>query len=490
MINMKKRQISLLLGSIMLLSLFAQALAAPAPLPVDDSQRYSFILSNPEQGSDIKVLSNEEFVIEFSLIREDISVEETYTITAMQNEIVYDTGMLELVSAESVETYGDTAPRIYYIEPNKDTLRKVLVNSGNRDRHECRQEFMAARLTFRALGEGITEIVNENVKMSNPTGTGLFASSVTNARVTIGTPELASYEIALIQPTGGTIATIPANTAQAGSEVSLSITLSGGYSLGSWIVTAEDGKNIDVTGAGLVSGASFVMPEQQVTVTARLNPPPAPPSSGDEPPLISIGDDETPMAAPDFPRFDDVGAEHWAYIYVEYMAKLGFVNGKTTNLFFPGDSITRGEFVTILARMSGESLPEYADEFEDVYTSDFFARAVAWADKNGVTLGTSETTFSPNEKIKRQDIAVMLVRYSNYRGFHFAQTQEPFTFIDGAEISDYAAEAVRTIQQANIINGYEDGSFQPAGNATRAESSKLLALIHYAMFPELLIEGI
>ena len=304
-----------------------------------------------------------------------------------------------------------------------------------------------------------------------------------------------SYEIMLNQPTGGTIATVPADTAEAGSEVSLSIALSGGYSLGLWSVTAEDGTNVEVAGAGLVNGASFVMPEQKVTVTARLNPPVTPGDGGSdggggEPPLISIGDDDTPTAAPDFPRFDDAGEEHWAYLYVEYMAKLGFINGKTTNLFFPSDAITRGEFVTILARMSGEALPEYASEFEDVHASDFFAGAVAWAGKNGVTLGTSDTTFSPHEKIKRQDIAVMLVRYSSYRGFRFAQVQEPVTFTDGAEISDYAAEAVRTIQQANMINGYEDGSFRPAGNATRAESSKLLSLIHYAMFPELLIEEI
>ena len=204
---------------------------------------------------------------------------------------------------------------------------------------------------------------------------------------------------------------------------------------------------------------------------------------------ITIGDDKTPLGTLDNPRFDDVNADHWAFSYIEYLAELGFVNGKTAKLFYPSDNISRAEFVTILARMSGENLPTYSAKstpFSDIDGSAYYAAAVAWAYDSGVVNGTSATTFTPDAKVTRQDIAVMIVRYAAYKGFSFGAVNELREFTDNDAIAEYASDAVASMQRANIINGYTDGSFKPTGNATRAETAKMLALIHNAMFPGLL----
>jgi hypothetical protein len=78
----------------------------------------------------------------------------------------------------------------------------------------------------------------------------------------------------------------------------------------------------------------------------------------------------------------------------------------------------------------------------------------------------------------------MIVRYAQYKGCVFGTANGAREFADGGEIQPYARQAVGILQRANILNGYEDGSFRPAGGATRAEVSKILALVHGAMSGE------
>jgi hypothetical protein len=190
----------------------------------------------------------------------------------------------------------------------------------------------------------------------------------------------------------------------------------------------------------------------------------------------------TPLAEAEAPTFDDVPESHWAYAYIEYLAKRGFVTGKTSTLFCPGDALTRAECVTILARMSGETLPDgYSGRFADVPSGAYYAGAVQWAVGADIVRGTSDTGFSPGERVKRQELAVMIVRYAQYKGCVFGTVNGALEFADGGDIQPYARQAVGLLQRANILNGYEDGSFRPAGSATRAEVSKILALVHGAM---------
>ncbi len=485
---MKKKAVSLLLTLALVF-----ALAIPA-LAVDESQQYLFELRPADGGGGASVKVGDEFTLEFYLTRLDLDENEMYTLYAMQNEVQYNTEYLDLVGVELIEDFGGS--RVNYINRSDGVHRRILINSGSNGMGEYAAHMLVAKMTFKALRDGEPAVTNESAAVATPTGSDHYMSVAKNVTVTIGDGENAepeTYTITIYSPTGGTITASPSGPAQAGAVINLGISLQSGYSVSLWSVTGADGS--DVHKAGTVN-TSFTMPEQNVTVTVQLNYT-APGAGGGglgggattaPEREIAIDDDETPLAAPDTPRFDDVGTDYWAYIFIEYLAKLGFVNGKTDALYYPEDTITRGEFITILARMSGENMPGYGGEFSDVAGPDFYSGAVSWGYASGIVQGTSATTFSPDEKVLRQDIAVMTARYAAYKGYGFGTVNEPVEFTDAGKTADYAAEAVNSMQQANIISGYGDGSFNPTGNATRAEAAKILALVHHAMYPDLLAD--
>ena len=498
---MKKRALSVVLAILVAFTLTVPAFA------LNTDQQFLFVLSGSSGESKLTVEPGEEFTVEFYLNRTDSGIKqgETYYLFGMQDEIIYDTEYFEFMDEESsmlVNNFGDIVNR----EISGTTNSKVMVNSGMSS-GDYPASLHVATLKFRALKSGTKQITNSNqiVILQNLLGatgaTDEYESSVSDIEVIItGTapvPPAEKYNISIDNPIGGMITTSPSGPVAAGTTVNLRITLNEGYSLSLWSVTgASTNYNGQINGRANVS-SSFTMPAEDVTVSAALNNNnggglggggSTPGDGGPTTPNreIAIDDEEAPLAAPDIPRFDDVRKTHWAYAHIEYLSELGFVNGKTDTRFNPGDNITRGEFITILARMSGENLPEYKGEFTDVSAPQFYADPVAWGFAKGIVKGTSDTTFSPNANISRQDISTMIARYADYKGYTFGKVNEAIVFTDAKSIADYATDAVSSMQQANIINGYDDGSFKPRGNATRAESAKMLALVHHAMYPDLL----
>ncbi len=178
--------------------------------------------------------------------------------------------------------------------------------------------------------------------------------------------------------------------------------------------------------------------------------------------------------------FTDVSG--WYTDYVSYLAARGIIGGTGDGKFSPDASITRAQFVTILARMSGDELSGYtASSFSDVATTDWYFAAVQWAYKNGVASG-SDGKFNPNATITRQDIAVMLARYADeVASYTLPKTNSTVTFTDSAMISSYASDAVTAMQQAGFISGNSDGSFAPTANATRAQAAKMIAVLLQSM---------
>lgn len=181
-------------------------------------------------------------------------------------------------------------------------------------------------------------------------------------------------------------------------------------------------------------------------------------------------------------EFRDVTKTHWAYAQVKYLAERGYVTGKTDVLFAPSDQITRAEFITILARLSGDVLPtSYSGPFTDVAAGAYYDEAVAWGVNAGVINGASATTFLPNNQIQRQEMASMVLRYAEFKHYSLQKKSEAIAFTDQAQIHAYAREAVEMMQQADILSGYEDNSFRPLHQATRAEAAKMLAMVHQLM---------
>lgn len=175
------------------------------------------------------------------------------------------------------------------------------------------------------------------------------------------------------------------------------------------------------------------------------------------------------------PHFDDVGENHWAKSYIEKLAELGIINGRG-NTFAPEDNITRAEFVAILSRIEAEENVAADTEFDDVSADAWYAENVAWAVENGITNGVSETSFAPNAKITREDMAVMLMRFIELKKITLASGEE-IVFKDSDQIAQYATEAVSMMQRAGIISGMGDAIFAPKSFATRAQAAKMISLI-------------
>mgnify|MGYP000978069052 CR=1 FL=1 len=166
---------------------------------------------------------------------------------------------------------------------------------------------------------------------------------------------------------------------------------------------------------------------------------------------------------------------HWAYPVIEKLVHLGVARGTGEGFFSPEAGVTRAEFVTMLARLSGDSLGQGSAVFQDVASDAWYAGAVAWAVEQGVTTGTSATTFDPAAAISRQDMAVMIDRFLSGRGISLENNGVVSQFQDVGEISAYAAAAVEHMRRCGVISGKPDGSFAPLDTASRAETCSMLA---------------
>lgn len=176
-------------------------------------------------------------------------------------------------------------------------------------------------------------------------------------------------------------------------------------------------------------------------------------------------------------NFSDVAADAWYVSYVYDLAGKGIINGITPTTFDPEGKITRGQFVKILAYASGDDLSAYSGDSVFADANAHWSKAnINWAYTNKIVYGKSDTQFAPDANITRQEMAVMIKRYADYKGITLPQTNVPITFTDEAEIAAWVKEAVSAMQQANIISGFPDGTFAPQGNATRAQAAKMISV--------------
>lgn len=174
--------------------------------------------------------------------------------------------------------------------------------------------------------------------------------------------------------------------------------------------------------------------------------------------------------------FADVKETDWFYAAVQYAAANGFFSGTSATTFSPNGTMTRGMFVTVLARMAGVKAADYsaaANGFTDVSPDAYFAPFVTWAAQYGITGGTGEGTFSPNALITRQQMAVFFVKYFETMGVDYATganiTTQPG---DLDQVADWAKDAVLKLWKQGLLSG--DGkNFDPNGDASRAQAAAL-----------------
>lgn len=185
--------------------------------------------------------------------------------------------------------------------------------------------------------------------------------------------------------------------------------------------------------------------------------------------------------AADTAGYDDVSIESWYFQPVTFCSEMGLMNGIGQGLFAPAGTINRAMFVTILHRLAGS--PDAApSDFTDVPVGSFYAKAVDWAAEHGIVNGTSETTFSPDRSILRQDMACMLARYLIHIDADILRGDEcEQYFVDVDLVSDYARDAVELMRRTGLFQGDEASNFRPLDTANRAEAATLFTRVALAM---------
>ena len=174
--------------------------------------------------------------------------------------------------------------------------------------------------------------------------------------------------------------------------------------------------------------------------------------------------------------FTDVSGNNWFYSSVKYTYQKGIILGTSNTTFNPNTKLTRGMLVTILHRMDGKPTPTTQNKFSDVYKSQYYYDAVIWANEKGIVHGYGDgSKFGPDDNITRQDLAVILRNFAQYKGKNVNVTSDLSKFKDGNLVSDYAKSAVEWAVGKGVITGNNNGeSLTPHANSTRAEASGMI----------------
>ena len=261
----------------------------------------------------------------------------------------------------------------------------------------------------------------------------------------------ASYRVTVEPSENGTIKSSH-NTASAGTTVTLTATPQDGYRLTGLTVTDGAGNNVTLSDKG-DGKYTFVMPSRAVTVKASF----------------------APITAGDLP-FIDVPAGAWYEDGVRYVYQNGLMAGTSATTFGPDVTTTRGMIATILWRLEGSPQVDYAMAFDDVAANSWYAEAIRWAASEGIVSGYGDGKFGPDDIITREQMAAMLYRYAQYKGYDVSVGEDTniLSYTDFEDLSEYAIPAMQWAVGAGIISGTSESTLGPRGNASRAQVAVIL----------------
>ena len=246
------------------------------------------------------------------------------------------------------------------------------------------------------------------------------------------------YTVSADKTENGAIAVSP-KSASKGDTVTITATPDKGYTLESLTVLDKDGKALTLTDKG-GGKYTFVMPAGKITVKAVFM------------------DDNTMLNF-----FTDVHAEDYYYDAVLWAAQKGITGGMSDTLFAPNAACTRAQIVTFLWRAAGSPEPKQLSTFGDVPADAYYAKAVAWAVENGITDGTSDTTFAPGIICTRAHGVTFLSRAAK------ANTASGNSNFADVDANAYYASAVKWAVDNGITNGISSSLFGPDSSCTRAQ---------------------
>lgn len=251
------------------------------------------------------------------------------------------------------------------------------------------------------------------------------------------------YIVSVDKTTNGKV-TVSPSRADKGDTVTITVKPDTGYELDKLTVTDKNGDTVKLTDKG--NGKfTFTMPGSKVEITATF---------------VEITEEQVNP-------FTDVTTNDYYYDAVLWAVKNGVTNGTSATTFSPNMAVSRAQMVTFLWRAHGSPKATGNNPFTDVSTSDYYYDAVLWAVANGVTNGTSATTFSPDMDVTRAQAVTFQWRAAG------SDTVSGSSFGDVATDA-YYANAVTWAVANGITNGTSGTTFSPDVVVSRAQAVTFL----------------
>lgn len=308
--------------------------------------------------------------------------------------------------------------------------------------------------TFYIQSNGNNVVVsntNNGLVTLNSTG-GLYTVQLTRDATAVGGT---TADIAVASGvTNGTV-TLSTTRARANTDVNVTTTPAAGYLTRNLTATARTSDNRNVTVAVTKTSDNhytFKVPTgaTSITVTPTF--------------AIDTGMPFTDVDASD-PYFEAV-----KYVY-EHNPQL--MNGMTATSFGGYGTITRGQVVTILYRLSGSPSVSSYSGFTDVNTSKYYAAPITWAKSNGIVDGYG-TTFGPEDAITREQLAKILRDYSAYRGLNVSKTTSLNGYTDAGSVHSWALEGMQWAVANGVVGGTTATTLSPGNSAQRYHAATML----------------
>ena len=260
-----------------------------------------------------------------------------------------------------------------------------------------------------------------------------------------------TYAVTAPDAENGTVRVSPSRASR-GTTVTITVTPDEGYELES--LTVLDSRDNEITLTDKGDGKyTFTMPSGRVTVEASFA-------------------EIAPVPLP----FGDVDDGDWFADAVRFVYENGMMNGVSETDFAPHATTSRSMIVTILYRLEGEPVVDYAMDFTDVAGDAYYAEAVRWAASEGIVGGYGGGLFGSDDAVTREQLAVILYRYAVYKGYDVSIGEDTniLSYADFADLSEYAIPAMQWACGAGVITGVTDATLVPQGEATRAQVAAML----------------
>ena len=279
--------------------------------------------------------------------------------------------------------------------------------------------------------------------------------------------------ITVINPKNGTVS-VSDDWADEDQKITLTITPDKGYVVDKIEIVDLEGDKIDAKKVEDEDNEyTFRMANCDVTVTVTFKEE-GKTEDKEETNETEETDKTEETTTPETVAFSDVSESDWFYKGVSYVVENGMMNGVGENQFAPNAPLTREMLAVVLYNMEKQPESTGVNPFADVKADMWYTDAIVWANANGIVAGYDDSTFGLGDSITREQLAAILYRYAQMKGYDVTEKADLTGYADSAAISGYAVEAMQWANANGIVNGMTETTLAPQGAATRAQVATML----------------